>query len=324
LYAHNDEYGLEYGSPASPRIATKAAPISMDEAPPISGLYDVPVTTSSVNYTGYGGIPTRTSATTTAPPLSSPGTYQTSTPNGRHDAWPARYETNGQPSSSLTSQSHSDSLFASPTLSGTSSLLKSTTVRIVGFPPETAHELFDHFYNLAPVASYRAVPGSNWMTLTYGTRAGAELALTLDQAVLVSGSMIAVTIVADPDNQQQSNGLGSKPVTPNISLGVKQLHGGLGQPFQPSPSAFRNSETTKLQNMGGLPDGSPFNKKASERDQVKQNAFMPPTDKTLDFGSSTASKDVPRKVRADDDNTDNVVIRPPSMWSQVLNSVFGW
>ncbi|KAJ3414260.1 hypothetical protein HDV05_006789 [Chytridiales sp. JEL 0842] len=312
----------------------KAPPISMDEAPPTSGLYDVAVTATapSNNFMGnsaYGAIPTRTSASAVTP-----SAFQGTTHSGMvGTAWPNQFDValpspSGYGLPTPVETSFKSTLYGSPALSVPQSLNESTTIRIVGFPPEKASDLLDHFYNLAPASAYKSLPGSNWMTITYKSAAGVQKALTYDQAVLMGGSMIAVTSVANPDSQNQLQS--SKPSTPvagNLaSASSKFVPGSKPSPINISPGLGNNSIKTFpsfSSQLGGQPstisgiDGTENQSSAAETQvQLNKGAFMPPKDRKTDisaFSSSNLSGGVGggRRMRIEDDLNDSSVTAYP-------------
>ncbi|KAI9349439.1 hypothetical protein DFJ73DRAFT_833568 [Zopfochytrium polystomum] len=260
--------------------------------------------------------------------------------NGEYDHRPAEPRPNGS------------SLFSSVDYNDTNAQRSNEgfTIRVVGFPPEKGTALFDHFSRLGPtLRSTPPRPGVNFMHITYVNRREAKKALEYDQQVL-EGDQYVIAVTEVPASKK----VGGDRVFGDVSWQSKEralstsnsLHfGEEGQrrlPSGPMKSGLAPSDFSEKK-------ASPLKRASSESGwlatsninyDVNGGAGQPPFKRQQLAGLRSESGDQEHHGRgklakgggvgvktlsfSSDDVEAVSVVKPASIWSQVLNGVFGW
>ncbi|KAJ3296387.1 hypothetical protein HDU79_006866 [Rhizoclosmatium sp. JEL0117] len=347
--AYSDDYGMDYGSPASPKSRSASfknsgaanTPNYAADAPPTGSLFDMPqfgssLAPSGASSSGWSPNISRNSSAVGTPVLRNVRPSNLSSLNPNPILPPP-------PTSSHLFPPHQPAQ-SQPT----------TTVRVVGFPPHLANPIIAHFESLSqyPVTANHQ-PGSNYMTLTYSDAAGYEKALGEDMKELEGGVMIVVKSVSNPATttsngtnhhqqdsgyrngiEQQQNSLPRKSISSPVKPSSFDPH---PQQHSPSGSHLHHLHPTSFHpyargGSSNQPTGSPtklhVNTASPRRGMVggaSPDRFATRRVHSHASGSVFANgrggSGQPVQVLG---NGGGGIVRPASVWSQVLNTVFGW
>ncbi|KAJ3334233.1 hypothetical protein HDU76_006605 [Blyttiomyces sp. JEL0837] len=338
-----DEYGMEYGSPSSPRNSVKSMGglSAMEDAPPTGTLLDIQMS----------GIGMRGSSTASLHnlPLANGGI---SMANGGMLGTPSFGPTSTGRMSDFNDPS-SSSATAYQFSAGLQTVKSSAAVRVIGFPPELASDIFESFAELGNVVGHTYQSGSNWMTITYSDSIGAQQALKRNLTVLEGGNMIVVTTANSPspvisEEAPRAPLFGGTGVAPTSSSAhIPSMFGGSGDDSRSevnqSPMFNRKLDQTPLPNESPLVFGTPAQtlrksgglainqaKLAAESPfrNGNLNGYQTPGARSNLQGPGRITNGVvgggsPGKGYDDGDGNRGLV-KPAGIVSQLMNSIFGW
>ncbi|KAJ3121810.1 hypothetical protein HK098_003351 [Nowakowskiella sp. JEL0407] len=326
-----DEYGGEYGSPSRPSVL-------MDDLPPIASLSDL--STAPNNKT---------------PPTSMPWgnpSYGTTFPK-RIDQKPD-LQLNGNAGGGLFSKTNNYSDTNNTTTStfpqkssfsfqSTDNTKQSTTVTIIGFPPNESEFIASHFKSFGDVKSISSPDGGNWMSITYMNNQGAQSALTQHRKIFKQKWMLTVELDTSPssassssasqfkfssepeplgssyfDNAKESNGLGS-----TSSHGFGNKSNGIGIRRSESEKMRKKDESNDEVNHGRVVNGGLLGKRRSMG--MNEEETPPKQQKQTRYHRQsvpimTASQKN-LKIRESGGSISNSAT---SIWTMISDTIFGW
>ncbi|KAI9350324.1 hypothetical protein BDR26DRAFT_852200 [Obelidium mucronatum] len=398
-HSSSDDYGMDYGSPSSPKSRASSfksgsgATPNYSDAPPMGSLFDMTQFGSLANTVGPAG-------SSSWSPNMSRNSSAMGTPVLRHlQHRPSGSTLSGQPL--LPTGSSLSTSFTNNVNPSQLQTQSSTSVRVLGFSPHQANALISHFESLSthPVTVHYH-SGTNHMVLTYSDTLGFERALKECDRVLDNGSMIDVrpaptptveqhlqhqqqhqfsqnhastnaagfngTSIRSPGTSEYRNGFSSNgAVSEPFGLGHHQHHHHKSNNDKQSPAgfvggspvkAFGNVESITHNNNTSSPTRlhphglHPYSRTSRAGSPTKLNFGNAGSPQRrlrgvggANFGGSSpdrVSSGGVRRVQANhssgsvfarggnvgggQNHQGNGVVRPASVWSQVMNTVFGW
>jgi hypothetical protein len=257
------------------------AEIPVDEAPPTGTLDDL---------TNYRGLPLQLQSQIQPSPQQPDYSFSQTPPSStttfsKQASFPKMSIPSPKERSQLSPTTTAPSLsFPSPTPTHA----KSTTIRVIGFPPSILTALLTHFKSLAPTVDSSTLTGPNFFSLGYTTEEGAAKALEMDGSLLVSGEMISVSRVA------------SSASVPHSSSSLFSFKSNMIQEDVSDSSDRITSPSGSGPALNGSGSGSGIG--------LKKRVF----------GELAGVREREYEDR------ETVGIRRAGLWTQIMNGVFGW
>ncbi|KAJ3209197.1 hypothetical protein HDU67_006326 [Dinochytrium kinnereticum] len=290
---NSDDYGMEYGSPSSPRSSRLNVSTSLEDAPPIGTLGDL-------NW-GFGH-------TTKSTGMPKAGLGQET--NGNFDAADGR-RSNGSQS------------FSSSFSFGRAAKSLSKRIRIVGFAPNSAAKVYNHFATLGKISSHEYTTETNWMTIVFEYEEGCEAALASD-TLIMDGCMIAVTRAETPEEKasplRETSSFQSKIAPERLPTTLDS--------FSPSFPSRKSSDTSGNLNGAGLKglrmDSGVSSVSGEYVQEARKTSTLSGSKRPLASSLEPRENVFAKKPRYLDDDTSAPAINPPSLLSKVFNMLFGW
>ncbi|KAI8854814.1 hypothetical protein BC829DRAFT_379726, partial [Chytridium lagenaria] len=273
--SQSDEYGMEgYGSPSSPRSGRLQMSMSMEDAPPIAVLDEMPMGVTSMSR-----APVRSGISSGLQEQNQMGMGM----GGRTSMFNGGLVSESRPQAAFTNK-----------------------VRILGFPPDKVNEVYYQFATYGEIVNTIYENGSNFLVIEYARGESCVKALRMDQTMLWDANMVVVTRITEPKfdswREQEIQPV-SKPTSParkvldTFSIPQVPTEG-----FNKADSAVSSlSGDYNQEKLQGLNVG---NKRTHVSTLERENVVV-------------------KKPRYLDDDTNVPSINPPSLWSKLLNVVFG-
>ncbi|KAJ3109977.1 hypothetical protein HK100_003196 [Physocladia obscura] len=371
-----DDYGLDSGSPSSPRprlasfkSSASANATPLQDAPPSSSLFDMAsFSPANAMQTAWSPNPSRTSSAAGTPILKNQ--LSTSSANFSVSAKPlsATGGSNIKPSVGLGSyQTQKTPQYQNQQHTPTSTNFSSTStklatqetgmksVRVLGFPPQMSSDILAHFVSLSakPDAVNVSYLGGNYATITYPDIGGFEAAIAQDCSEIGNGDLIAVRpyynggrSIGNVAGGYVSNGNGSTEMQTEDYYQEQQQqnqqtqhsqhhHNHNSHMYHPYSISGSPGKSTGLGNNGNHTNGGGYSGGSPHRKNIIRgsNTESPVPRRIQNFhasgsvyakgGNNSAIGSNPFLSTAGSNNGSSG-IKAPTMWSQVVNSVFGW